>query len=251
VLIFDANGNKTGEIVSSQLVQPKGIAIGPDGELFVSSFGTNSILEFDPSTGNLLNSFSDPQLAGPEGLAFTDDNFLFVAGSTSNNIMLLDAAAPQPVLIPFPTGAPLAGPTGLFAYSGTEKEKTQRGPSSDYGLQKMLVANHLGRQLLTIGGEGDLLEALPTSGQPIGVTANFQVVACDVNHDGAIDSTDIALIQAGLGQQVAPGDVRDADQDGVITSNDVQICQSFATSLVRIATPVAGAARSLIGASHH
>ena len=230
VLLFDSNGTKIGEISNNQLQQPKGLALGPDGELFVSSFGTNSILEFDPATGDLLNSFADADLAGPEGLAFTDDGFLFVAGSASNNIMLLDARSPQPTLIAFPTTAPLNGPTGLFAYSGTDKEKSERGPSSDYGLQKLLVANHLGQQILTIGGAGDLLDSVSTPGQPVGVAADFQLVLCDANHDGKIDSADIALIEAALGQQVGPGDPRDPDGDGMITSNDVLICQSFCDS---------------------
>lgn len=227
VMIFDATGSKLNEISSEQLKEPKGLAFGPAGELFVASFGTNSIVEFDPVTRDLLNSFADAGLAGPEGLAFTDDGFLFVAGSTSNNIMLLDALASQPSLTLFPTTAPLNGPAGVFVYSNATKEDHQRGPSSYYGLQRLLIANHLDQQILTIGGKGDLLDEAPTSGQPVGVTATFQLVLCDVNHDGKIDSADIALIQAALGQKVASGDVRDPDDDGVITSNDVQICESF------------------------
>jgi hypothetical protein len=227
VLIFNSSGNKIGEITNALLRQPKGLAFGSNGDLFVASFGTNAILQFDPATGDLLNSFADAGLAGPEGLAFTDDGFLFVAGSLSNNIMLIDILASQPSLVPFSTAAQLNGPVGLFAYSDSEKEPSDRGPSTHYGLQKLLVANHLDQQVLSIGGEGDLLETVATSGQPVGVTADFQLVLCDVNHNGKIDSADIALIQAALGQQVAPGDPRDPDADGIITSNDVQICQSF------------------------
>ena len=47
---------------------------------------------------------------------------------------------------------------------------------------------------------------------------------CDVDGDGDIDTSDIRAILAGRGQQAQPGDPRDADGDGVISSLDAKIC---------------------------
>ena len=47
---------------------------------------------------------------------------------------------------------------------------------------------------------------------------------CDVDGNQVTDSRDIALVRAGIGQTAAPGDVRDQNEDGVITVNDARLC---------------------------
>ena len=47
---------------------------------------------------------------------------------------------------------------------------------------------------------------------------------CDVDTDGDVDSADIALIRAGIGQTPVANDPRDATGDGKITINDVRAC---------------------------
>ena len=47
---------------------------------------------------------------------------------------------------------------------------------------------------------------------------------CDVNSDGATDSLDVSLVRAGIGQAPVPGDVRDQNNDGLITVNDARLC---------------------------
>lgn len=47
---------------------------------------------------------------------------------------------------------------------------------------------------------------------------------CDVNSDGATDSVDVSLVRAGIGQAPVPGDVRDQNNDGLITVNDARLC---------------------------
>jgi uncharacterized membrane protein len=59
--------------------------------------------------------------------------------------------------------------------------------------------------------------------------ANTSVAAsavCDADHDGYLTRNDIDLIQASLGQQAKPFDSRDFDQDGVITTADVTGCSA-------------------------
>ena len=55
--------------------------------------------------------------------------------------------------------------------------------------------------------------------------ATAAVDKCDVNKDGQVDNTDIALITAGRGQNVPPGDpALDIDNNGVINVNDARAC---------------------------
>ncbi len=47
---------------------------------------------------------------------------------------------------------------------------------------------------------------------------------CDVDADGDVDSIDLGLIRAGIGQTPTANDPRDATGDGKITINDVRAC---------------------------
>lgn len=55
------------------------------------------------------------------------------------------------------------------------------------------------------------------------------VTACDVDADGDIDSVDIGLIRAAIGQTPTAGDPRDANGDGLITINDARTCSQRCT----------------------
>ncbi|MEN3158488.1 hypothetical protein ABC502_08920 [Alkalimonas sp. NCh-2] len=62
------------------------------------------------------------------------------------------------------------------------------------------------------------------------------VMGCDINGDGVTDSLDVALVRAAVGQAALPGDVRDQNNDGLITVNDVRLC-TLKCDLPRCATP--------------
>jgi hypothetical protein len=47
---------------------------------------------------------------------------------------------------------------------------------------------------------------------------------CDVNNDYAIDKRDLSLISKSRGQSPGPNDPRDANQDGIISPADIQVC---------------------------
>jgi hypothetical protein len=71
---------------SGGLVTPYGLAFGPDGNLYVASFGTNTVNRYDGTTGAFLGNFisaGSGGLNGPETLAFPPDGFLYV--SSYNN----------------------------------------------------------------------------------------------------------------------------------------------------------------------
>ena len=54
--------------------------------------------------------------------------------------------------------------------------------------------------------------------------------ACDTNGDGHIDMDDLRAILAALDTHVPPGDPRDADGDGSITTRDARICATRCTN---------------------
>jgi len=80
---------KTGEFqtvfaVARSLVRPAGLALGPDGRLYVSSFLTDRILRFDAQTGSFVDVFASGNgapggLNGPDALAFDRAGRLYVS----------------------------------------------------------------------------------------------------------------------------------------------------------------------------
>lgn len=61
------------------------------------------------------------------------------------------------------------------------------------------------------------------------LTLNTPQNTCDVDQDGDIDKSDLALISRARGQTALPGDSRDSDGDGRITPNDVKVCTQQCT----------------------
>jgi hypothetical protein len=86
----------TGALVNSSFVSngsgglslQQGIVFGPNGNVFVASFGSKSILQFNGLTGAFINTFVSSNSGGlnlPGGLAFGPDQNLYVAsGGTSS-----------------------------------------------------------------------------------------------------------------------------------------------------------------------
>jgi hypothetical protein len=56
------------------------------------------------------------------------------------------------------------------------------------------------------------------------LSINSKILTCDVDGDGDVDSVDIGLVRAGVGQVPVANDPRDANGDGLITVNDVRAC---------------------------
>lgn len=59
---------------SGGLMAPEGLAFGPNGNLFVSNAGSNSVLEYDGTTGAFVTTFVAPGsggLLGPTFLTFS------------------------------------------------------------------------------------------------------------------------------------------------------------------------------------
>jgi DNA-binding beta-propeller fold protein YncE len=74
---------------SGGLNQPKDLTMGPDGNVYVVSAGTNSVISYTP-TGQLIGTFVAPGsggLANPRAIAFGPDGNLYVSSITNNNIL--------------------------------------------------------------------------------------------------------------------------------------------------------------------
>ena len=76
------------------IIQPRGISYGPDGNLYISSSQTDSILRYDGTTGAFIDEFVPTGTGGldnPRSLEFRD-GFLYVASSRSNAVLRFDAS---------------------------------------------------------------------------------------------------------------------------------------------------------------
>lgn len=84
--------------VFSQLasnVDPTGIAFGPAGEVYVASYGTSSVIELDPLTGDTIGTVlpSDSGLLGADnGMMVSTAGQLFVPGYDSSSVARIDLA---------------------------------------------------------------------------------------------------------------------------------------------------------------
>jgi len=75
-----------------------------------------------------------------------------------------------------------------------------------------------------------LVAALPASMIATPVAAQqYTPRVCDIDLDGDIDKADLLLIRAALNTPAAPGDPRDANEDGRINVADARFCQLVCT----------------------
>jgi len=95
ISVANASMNEIGNVSafiasgSGGLNQPKDLVLGPDGNVYVASATTNSVIRYTP-TGQLLGTFvagGSGGLSSPKGLAFGPDGNLYVDSVTNNNIL--------------------------------------------------------------------------------------------------------------------------------------------------------------------
>lgn len=75
---------------SGGVVDPVGLAFGPDGNLYVSSFATHQVLRYKGQTGAFIDAFVPVGSGGlfrPTGLVFGPDGNLYVSGRDNNTVL--------------------------------------------------------------------------------------------------------------------------------------------------------------------
>ena len=96
VLEYQSDGTFVGIFVASSsggLDGAAGISFGPDGNLYVASYGSSEILRYDGATGAFIDAFVSAGTAGisaPLGLTFGPDGDLYVASRGANGILKFD-----------------------------------------------------------------------------------------------------------------------------------------------------------------
>jgi WD40 repeat protein len=78
---------------SGGLTNASGLVFGPDGNLYVSSFSTDSVLRYNGTNGAFIDTFVPAHsggLAGPQGLAFGPDERLYVCSAGNHAVVRYD-----------------------------------------------------------------------------------------------------------------------------------------------------------------
>ncbi|MBD8526844.1 hypothetical protein [Pseudomarimonas arenosa] len=80
-------------------IGPTGVAIGPDGDVYVGGYQSSSVLRFDGTSGALKGTVVSANAAGlrgaDNGLSFGPDGKLYVPGYDSNNVVRYDPSTGQ------------------------------------------------------------------------------------------------------------------------------------------------------------
>jgi DNA-binding beta-propeller fold protein YncE len=110
--LFDLDGNFLGAVGSQgtgvwQFNSPDGIAVGPDGNVYISDTGNNRVEKFSVDDGSLLQ-IDNGTLSSPEGLAVDRGGNVYVTDSDNNRIAVF-----TPDIVLFENGAPLTGDAPL------------------------------------------------------------------------------------------------------------------------------------------
>jgi len=131
VLAIDTDGKVLREIVSRDLVRPGGLALGPNGDLYVTDLGIPNQVKVFSAQGKLLKTFgragpfngkvSFDKLAIPHGIAVDRDGNVILAEFGLNRIQKLT-----------PRFKPLWDLQAFYCYQGTND---QNDPQWIYGLE--------------------------------------------------------------------------------------------------------------------
>lgn len=98
------------------LNDPRDLAIGPDGRLYVADTGGNRIAVLDPDTLALVAEFGSLELQAPHDVSFGDDGRLYVADTGNYRVAIFRIEAGEGVF-DGETGEGVPAPEGVLAHS--------------------------------------------------------------------------------------------------------------------------------------
>ena len=95
VVRYDAQtGAPLGTIAGGGLDGPWDATIGPDGNVYVASSGTNEILRYQGTTGAFIDSFAvGGGLNAPIAAVFGPDGNLYVSNTANHNVVRFDGTS--------------------------------------------------------------------------------------------------------------------------------------------------------------
>ena len=170
------------------LVGPVGVAFGPDGNLYVASYGTDSVIRYDLSTSDPIDTFaSGGGLDGPMGILFHRDSYLYVLSQSNNSVVRYDATSGDFVDVFVASGSGGLDSPGFMAF----------GPDGN-----LYVASFNSKEILRYDSEtGDFIDvfaAVASGGvprTPIGV--NFSPPVFDITAPGVSNVDSLASTGGG------------------------------------------------------
>lgn len=153
---------------SGGLSTPKDLTLGPDGNLYVASSGTNSVLRYNASTGQFLSTFVASGSGGlqtPYGVTFGPEGDLYVS-SGSNSILHYNGStgafvnafvAPGVGGLNSPTGLEFGSDGNLYVSSqGNNSVLRYAGPSAGVNAGSPLPATGQAGATFVAAGSGGL-----------------------------------------------------------------------------------------------
>lgn len=113
VLRFNGTNGTARGTFAAEVALARGMALGPDGNRYVSDEANDRVLKYDGRTGDYMGVFAAfASLNGPHGVVFGPDGYLYVASYWSHQILRYNATTGAFVDV-FVNGEPLFAPTAL------------------------------------------------------------------------------------------------------------------------------------------
>jgi len=144
---------------SGGLDAPRGILLGPDGNIYVASFNTDSVKKYDGLTGAYLGDFVTAGrggLDGPEGMTWGPDGNLYVSSFNNDSVIRYQGPAGAlpgaliDVFVPSQSGG-LRGPRGLIFGNDQWTPTPPPLPAQD-GYPELLVCSYVTGKVLWYNG---------------------------------------------------------------------------------------------------
>ncbi|MDV6029899.1 MAG: hypothetical protein F9B45_07285 [Phycisphaera sp. RhM] len=192
------------------LSSPRGMAFGPDGNLFVSSTDTDSILRYDAATGSFIDEFVASGSGGldfPHDLAFHNGD-LFVVSGLTDSVLRFDGTSGAFIgeFVSSGSGG-LDGPRGLLFGTSNDLYVTSAG-EDDAILRYNATTGAFIDEFVPSGDQG----MNNPSRVVIGPDSNFYISSTNsssnsvLRYDPAGNFID-AFVDSGAGGLDGPGDI--------------------------------------------
>ncbi len=219
-----------------QLQNPRSVAFGPDGELYVADTGNHRIVVLDPdgepqaawgSFGGEVQPGGEPQLNEPWGLAVADDGSVYVADTWNHRIQRLSSQGE--VLSSFGSYGASEGLDSFWGPRDVALDEEGRVFVADTGNKRIVVYDAQGQPVTSFGGGG---EALGFLDEPVGLTIgpagrvyvadtwNQRVQVFQETEGGEFEAVDQWPLEAWYGQSLDNKPYLDASPQGHVCLSD-------------------------------